>query len=138
MARPAVIAVIIGAVLPGVAVAAIAGAGFWFGGAGSTSFALAGLPERTVHNYHFVESQPQMFGQVPCYCGCYAYAHRSLLDCFVRPEGGYEPHASECGICGREADDVERMMLDRRMPPREIRGAIESAYAEYGEPTNTP
>lgn len=128
---------LIGGVLPGSVVASIAVAGILWSGNAKPSFALDGLPQATVHNYHFVESQARVAEHIPCYCGCYTFGHGSLLDCFVRPAGGYERHASDCGICGKEADDVERM-LGEGSDPVAIRTAIEVGYSKYGKPTSTP
>lgn len=127
----------LGGVLPAGVLLSIAGAGIWFGGRAPTTFPLDGLPEATIHNYQFVESQPELAARIPCYCGCQSLAHRSLLDCYVRPEGGYERHASGCGICGWEADDVERMLAEGE-DPASIRAAIDAEYGSYGKPTNTP
>ena len=137
MAPRVLVATLFGGVFPGVVVASIAAAGLFWGGSTKPSFALDGLPEATVRNYHFVESHSQLAERIPCYCGCYSFGHRSLLDCFVRPEGGYERHASDCGICGMEANDVERM-LGEGSDPVAMRTAIDTKYAKYGKPTNTP
>lgn len=132
-----VLATLIGGVLPASVVASIAVAGILWGGSAKPSFALDGLPEATVNNYRFVASHAQLAERIPCYCGCYSYGHRSLLDCFVRPGGGYERHASDCGICGMEAGDVERMLGEGR-DPATIRSTVDAAYSKYGKPTNTP
>jgi hypothetical protein len=132
-----VIAVVIGGVLPAAVIAAIAAAGIWLGGSAPAAFALDGLPEATVHNYHFIESEPDLASSIPCYCGCHSLSHRSLLDCYLRPEGGYEQHASGCGICGMEADSVEQMLASGR-DPETIRAAIDAEYSSYGKPTDTP
>ena len=137
MKRNVVVVAILGGLIPAGVVASIAVAGIWLGGSARTAFALDGLPEATVHNYHFVESEPQLATRIPCYCGCPRLGHRSLLDCFVRPEGGYERHASGCSICGWEADDVERSLSDG-LDAASIRAAIDEEYGSYGKPTNTP
>jgi len=137
MDRTHLIATLLGGVLPASTIAVIAAAGIWLGGSASSAFALDGLPEQTVHNYHFVESQPALAARIPCYCGCYSFGHTNLLDCYIRPEGGYEQHASGCGICGMEADDIEQMLADGRAADS-IRAAIDAEYGSYGKPTNTP
>ncbi len=131
------VATVVGGVVPASVVASIAAAGILWGGSTPTSFALDGLPEATVQNYHFIESRPELAQHIPCYCGCSGLGHGSLLDCFVRPEGGYEPHASGCGICGMEADDAERMLVDGQ-DVHAIRTAIDAKYSAYGKPTDTP
>jgi hypothetical protein len=39
-------------------------------------------------------------------------AHRSLLQCFVRPDGGWERHASGCAVCTEESSVVRSMLAD--------------------------
>lgn len=136
MAPRVVVATVLGGVLPGAVIASIAAAGLLWGGSARASFALDGLPEATAHNYHFVESHPELAERIPCYCGCYSFGHRSLLDCFMRPEGGYERHASDCGICGMEASDVENL-LNEGSDSHAVRSAIDAKYEKYGKPTNT-
>ena len=111
MSKAAVIAVLIGGVLPAGVIASIAVAGIWLGGSAPTAFSLDGLAEATVHNYHFIESEPDLASGIPCYCGCHSLSHRNLLDCYLRPEG---------------AD------------PSRIRAAIDEEYGSYGKPTDTP
>lgn len=137
MNRTALTAVVVGGALPAGVISSIAAAGIWLGGSAPSAFALDGLPEGTVHNYHFVESQPELAARIPCYCGCHSLAHRNLLDWYIRPDGGYERHASGCGICGWEADDVERMVADG-MHASSIGAAIDEEYGSYGKPTDTP
>lgn len=130
-------AVGLGGILPATVISSIAAAGIWLGGRAPEAFALDGLPDPVVHNYHFVESQPELVARIPCYCGCYSFGHANLLDCYLRPDGGYEQHASGCGICGMEADDIERMLAEGQ-DPSAIRTAIDAQYRSYGKPTNTP
>lgn len=133
-----VIATALGGVLPGTVLAGIAAAGFLLGGsAPASAFDLQGLPETTVHNYRFAEQHQEVLVRTPCYCGCQGLGHRNLFDCFVRPNGGYEVHASGCNICGREADEVERM-LGEGAEMAAIRTAIDLAYGSYGRGTDTP
>ncbi len=137
MVPKALIASVLGATIPASALASIAVAGMVWGGTRSTSFALDGLGEATVHEYHFVESHQDLAAGVPCYCGCHGLGHRSLLDCYIRPDGRYERHASGCAVCGMETNDIDRM-LGEGMDTRSIRTAIDAAYSSYGRPTGTP
>jgi hypothetical protein len=74
---------------------------------------------------------------LPCYCGCGESAqHRNLEQCFFKPEGGYDSHASGCDICGKEAMDAARWQRDG-MSAKEIRRLIDEKYAVYGTPTDT-
>ena len=137
MSKAAVVAVVVGGALPAGVIGSIAAVGIWLSGPAPTAFSLDGLPEATVHNYHFIESEPDLASRIPCYCGCRSLSHRNLLDCYLRPDGGYEQHASGCGICGWEADDVEKMLAEGADPSR-IRAAIDEEYGSYGKPTDTP
>lgn len=71
------------------------------------SVELASLPEDHQTMYRAAADDPDGFAAVACYCGCETFLdHRHLLDCFVRPDGGWERHATGCGICLAEARDV--------------------------------
>lgn len=130
-------ATLIGGGAPFILLAAIAAAGLWWGGSAPTAFTLDGLPEETVHNYQFAEQHAELLDAIPCYCGCHRLGHGSLLECYLRPEGGFEQHASGCGICGWETDDVERL-LGEGDDPSVIRTVIDEKYAEFGAGTDTP
>jgi hypothetical protein len=86
-------------------------------------------PEIASH-YHFADAHPSVYERVPCFCGCdQMLGHRSLLDCFVKPEGaGWEPHASGCGVCIQESQMIRRM-LARGVSPNQISDTI---VAQYG------
>jgi len=92
-------------------------------------FMLSSLSGDTASHYHFADAHPSMYEQVPCFCGCDAMlGHRSLLDCFVKPDGtGWESHASGCAICIQESRMIRRM-LDRGIPPDAISDAIVAHY----------
>jgi uncharacterized protein with PCYCGC motif len=67
----------------------------------------------TAEHYRFAAAHPTVYEQVPCFCGCESMlAHRSLLDCFVRPEGGWERHASGCAVCTEESSIIRSMLGD--------------------------
>ena len=68
---------------------------------------LASLPSEHQVLYEAAVADPEAFTQVRCYCGCEDFlAHRHLLDCFERPEGGWELHATGCAVCLAEAEEV--------------------------------
>jgi uncharacterized protein with PCYCGC motif len=100
----------------------------------SSGQAMSGLmlntvpPEIATH-YHFADAHPSVYEQVPCFCGCdQMLGHRSLLDCFVRPDGsGWEPHASGCGVCIQESQMIRRM-LARGVSPNQISDTIVAHY----------
>jgi hypothetical protein len=106
-------------------------------GADEPEFSLNGQPAEVVDAYHFVAQHPGHAASIPCYCGCVGLDHRSLLDCFVKPEGGLEPHALTCGVCGEDAAGL-RAMLEDGVAIRDIRTAIDQQYGRLGRPTDTP
>lgn len=137
MSVKTILAASLAVLIPALLLVAIAVAGFLRSGQGHEVFSLEGTPSETAHAYRFVEAHPDAMRQVPCYCGCGSLGHESLLECFVTRSGGYEPHASNCAICGREAADVEAM-LGRGESAALIRSTIDADYAKYGRPTDTP
>lgn len=79
--------------------------------------------------YHAVAADEGAIAEVRCYCGCEAMLdHRSLLDCFVRPDGGWERHAVGCGVCQAEAEQV----LAARAAGTPIDQIIDDIDATYG------
>jgi len=99
---------------------------------------LSTQPAEMVATYHYMEDHPAIGKQIPCYCGCgEALGHRYLLDCFVIRPGVYSDHASGCMVCGNEATDVRRL-TDEGQDARAIRNWIDTEYAKYGPPTDTP
>jgi hypothetical protein len=59
------------------------------------------LPGPTREAYRAAEEHRDLFIHLPCYCGCAVLAapHRHLLDCFLKPSGGYDSHAASCSTC---------------------------------------
>ncbi len=103
-----------------------------------TTITLDGLPPRTLDGYRFAEANSALLEQIPCYCGCgNSVGHRFLRDCFLHDDGTYEAHASGCGICLAEFEDVA-LMLDRGESTAAIRAFIDARYADTGTPTDTP
>lgn len=69
-------------------------------------------PDIAAH-YAFAAEHRSTYAHVPCFCGCDAtLEHRSLLDCFVRPDGGWERHAAGCAVCTQESSAVRSMLAD--------------------------
>lgn len=94
-------------------------------------FQLDGLPEMVIQHYGFASTNPGIYEQVPCFCGCQdMLAHRNLEDCFVTPDGGWESHAAGCQVCIQESQMVMRMM-GRGMGPQMMNDRI---TAEFGGP----
>jgi hypothetical protein len=73
-----------------------------------------------------------VYSEVPCFCGCDATLdHRFLLDCFVRPDGRWEAHASGCGVCLEEGRMI-RSMLAGGSATAEIRAEVIDAFTMNG------
>jgi hypothetical protein len=100
------------------------------------SVELASLPALHQELYLAAAADPEGFEAVTCYCGCEAFLdHRHLLDCFVRPDGGWERHATGCAVCLAEARDV----IDLRAagtPIDEIVRDIDGRYGAITAPTS--
>ena len=96
---------------------------------------LAGLPADHQAVYLAVADDPDAFRQVTCYCGCESFlAHRHLLDCFVRPDGGWERHATGCAVCLAEAREV----LDLRSDEVPLDAIVDEIDSRFGGITPTP
>lgn len=74
---------------------------------------------------------------IPCYCGCVYEGHQDLRDCFFKPDGSYNGHASNCHLCVEEAASVGDW-YDQGLTWKEIRARIEQQYGSHGPGTNTP
>lgn len=99
------------------------------------SVELSELPDEHVVLYEAARADTETFAQVPCYCGCEDFlAHRHLLDCFVTPDGGWERHATGCGVCLGEAQDVLADQAEGR-PLAEILDRIDAKYGAIVVPT---
>jgi hypothetical protein len=88
----------------------------------------ASLPREQQVLYEAAVADPEAFTQVRCYCGCEDFlGHRHLLDCFERPEGGWERHASGCAVCLAEAEEVAEQRA-AGTPLHEIVRRIDNTY----------
>lgn len=97
---------------------------------------LASLPAVQQELYRAAAADPEAFEAVRCYCGCEAFLdHRHLLDCFVHPDGGWERHATGCGVCLAEARDVIALRADGA-PISEIARHIDDRYGAITAPTS--
>ena len=97
---------------------------------------LASLPAVQQELYQAAAADPDGFEAVTCYCGCEAFLnHRHLLDCFLRPDGGWERHATGCGVCLAEARDVIDLRADGT-PVSEIVRHIDDRYGAITAPTS--
>jgi hypothetical protein len=92
------------------------------------AFMLDAVPGDIASHYGFASEHRDLFSMIPCYCGCEATLdHRHLYDCFVRPEGGWESHASGCSVCIDESK-MARRLLQTGAHPEEIRDTIVARY----------
>lgn len=91
---------------------------------------LASLPAEHQVLYEAAAADREAFTQVRCYCGCEEFlAHRHLLDCFERPEGGWELHATGCAVCLAEAEEVAEQRA-AGTPMDEIIRRIDNRYGQ--------
>lgn len=90
------------------------------------------VPEAIAVHYRAAHAHAETFAAVPCYCGCAEMLdHRSLLDCFQRPDGeGWEAHALGCGVCIGEAAQVQELIA-AGLPDGDIERAV---TLEWGDP----
>lgn len=83
---------------------------------------LASLPAEHQTMYRAAATDPEAFAAVACYCGCEEFLdHRHLLDCFERPDGDWERHATGCALCLAEARDVVEMRAGGTSIPEVVR-----------------
>lgn len=95
---------------------------------------LASLPAEHRMLYEAAVADREAFTQVRCYCGCEeSLAHRHLLDCFERPEGGWERHATGCAVCIAEADEV----VEQRAAGTPLDEIVRRIDNRYGQITAT-
>lgn len=71
--------------------------------------------------YEVARRKPLLLAQLPCFCYCDRFGHKSLHDCYV------SNHAEECDICMREALEADRMDAEG-MSPQEIRAVIVASH----------
>jgi len=63
-------------------------------------------------------------------------SHKSLKDCYLKPDGSYEPHASECKLCNDITLEA-RDLLMKGYSLKDIRKIIDDVYSGRGVGTNT-
>lgn len=73
----------------------------------------------------------------PLLLGSLALPHRSLRDCFLRPDGSYESHASGCPVCTEIALAAEEA-AEAGMSHGRVRDLVDARFADRGPGTSTP
>ncbi len=109
-----------------------------------------GLPEfaqktmRVEEAYIFAMMNQNKTMYLACYCGCASMQHsdkliqhKSLKECYIRPDGSFEPHASECKLCNDIALEA-RGLLSEGYSLKEVRTIIDDRYGGRGVGTDTP
>ncbi len=108
-----------------------------------------GLPDfarktgRVAEAYIFAAQNQDKVLYLACYCGCAGMkhsdkllSHKSLKDCYIKPDGSYEPHASECKLCNDITLEA-RDMLMTGYSLKDVRKKIDDEYSGRGVGTNT-
>lgn len=92
---------------------------------------LASVSSAVAAEYDYAAGHGDAYRQMRCWCGCkQAFAHRSLLDCFVRADGAWEAHGAYCAVCISEAMTAHRR-LDAGDTPA---GIARDLDAQFGPP----
>lgn len=98
---------------------------------------------RVAEAYIFAAQNPDIVMYLACYCGCAdmqhsnkLISHKSLKDCYIKPDGSYEPHASECKLCNDITLEA-RDMLMTGSSLKDVRTKIDRDYSGRGIGTNT-
>lgn len=95
---------------------------------------------RTVREaYQFAVLNPDVLGELPCYCGCGAMGHISNYSCYISGQDdsgqiAYDNHALGCQICVDITQDAMRM-LDEGKNVDEIYSYVDETYSRFGPPT---
>lgn len=96
---------------------------------------LARVSSAIAAEYRSAADHGDAYRQMRCWCGCeQAFAHRSLLDCFVRADRAWEAHGAYCAVCITEAMTARRR-LDAGDTPADIARDLD---AEFGPPPSAP
>ncbi len=98
---------------------------------------------RVAEAYIFAVQNQDKVMYLACYCGCAGMqhsdkllSHKSLKDCYIKPDGSYEPHASECKLCNDITLEA-RDMLMTGYSLKDVRKKIDDEYSGRGVGTNT-
>jgi hypothetical protein len=93
--------------------------------------------------YTFAVNNQDKVMYLSCYCGCAGMQHtdnliqhRSLEDCYLKPDGSYEPHAAECKLCNDITLEAKDLLM-KGISLKEVRKTIDDKYPGRGVGTNT-
>ena len=92
--------------------------------------------------YGYAATHGDLLAQIPCFCGCAAEGHRSLLNCFVagfRGDGTpmWTDHSFDCEMCVHIAREV-MLMESQGLKASQIQAAIDERYSHGHVRTPTP
>jgi len=119
------------------------------GGKNISKFIKPELPDfayktvRVEDAYTFAVNNQDQVMYISCYCGCAGMQHtdsliqhRSLKDCYLKPDGSYEPHASNCRLCNDITLEAKDLLM-KGISLKEVRKIIDDKYSGRGVGTNT-
>lgn len=87
--------------------------------------------------YRYAADHAETYAQLRCWCGCEeAFDHPSLLECFVRPDGGWEAHGAGCAVCLGEAATA-RTGMEADVPVADIAAELDATYGPASLPAAT-
>ncbi|PWT88928.1 MAG: hypothetical protein C5B54_09765 [Acidobacteria bacterium] len=79
------------------------------------------VPQHAQYAYGLAQRNPKLLAQLPCFCYCDRFGHKSLHDCYT------DDHAVHCDICLNETVEANQME-SQGMTPAEIRTMIIAKY----------
>ena len=109
-----------------------------------------GLPDfarktvRVEEAYTFAMENQELVMYISCYCGCAnmqhsdkLIEHKSLKECYIKPDGSFEQHASNCKACNDITLEVKEL-IGQGYSLKEVRNTIDEKYSGRGAGTDTP
>ncbi len=75
---------------------------------------------RVAEAYIYAVQNQDKLKYLACYCGCAGMehsnvllSHKNLKECYIKPDGSYEPHASECKLCNDITLQARDLLMKR-------------------------